>query len=102
VDDPLATAILIKGSVTPDQLRARIKGFPGLMVTDGSGYQVQAAQQQANTDVDLVFMGLIIAFTGIAVINTLAMATGDRSREIALMRLIGATRRQVLRTRAGN
>jgi putative ABC transport system permease protein len=98
VDDPLATAILIKGSATPDQLRARIKGFPGLTVTDGSGYQAQAAQQQASTDIDLVFLGLIIAFTGIAVINTLAMATGDRTREIALMRLIGATRRQVLRT----
>lgn len=97
VDDPLATALLIKGSVTPGQLRARIRGFPGLMVTDGSGYQVQAGQQ-ASTDVDLVFMGLIIAFTGIAVINTLAMATGDRSREIALMRLVGTTRRQVLRT----
>jgi hypothetical protein len=31
-------------------------------------------------------MGLIIAFTEIAVINILAMSTGGRSREIALMR----------------
>lgn len=32
-----------------------------------------------------------IAFTAIAVINTLAISTGGRSREIALMRLAGAT-----------
>ncbi|WP_147945375.1 FtsX-like permease family protein [Microbispora hainanensis] len=42
-------------------------------------------------------MGLIIAFSAIAVVNTLAMSTTDRSRELALLRLVGATRRQVLR-----
>ncbi len=41
-------------------------------------------------------MGLIIAFTAIAVVNTLAMATAERS-PFALLRLIGTTRRQVLR-----
>jgi putative ABC transport system permease protein len=67
-------------------------------VTNRSGYgAVQAAQEQTNAEANLVLMGLIIAFTAIAVINTLAMSTGGRSREIALMRLAGATRRQVLR-----
>lgn len=41
-------------------------------------------------------MGLIIAFTAIAVVNTLAMATAGRSREFALLRLVGTTRRQVM------
>jgi putative ABC transport system permease protein len=98
VDDPLAKTVLIKGSVTAGQLRAQITGFPGLTVTNRSGYgAVQAAQEQTNAEANLVLMGLIIAFTAIAVINTLAMSTGGRSREIALMRLAGATRRQVLR-----
>ncbi|MDF5759341.1 ABC transporter permease [Spongiactinospora sp. TRM90649] len=42
-------------------------------------------------------MGLIIAFCAIAVVNTLAMSTSARSRELALLRLVGTTRRQVLR-----
>ena len=42
-------------------------------------------------------MGLIIAFTAIAVLDTLAMSTSARSRELALLRLVGTTRRQALR-----
>lgn len=99
VDDPLAKTVLVKAAVTPDRLRTRLNGFPGLTVSDRSGYDVvQAAQQQANAEISLLFLGLIIAFASIAVINTLAMVIGDRSREIALLRLAGATRRQVLRT----
>jgi putative ABC transport system permease protein len=99
VDDPLAKTVLVKAAVTQDRLRTRLNGFPGLTVSDRSGYdEVQAAQQQANAEIGLLFLGLIIAFASIAVINTLAMVIGDRSREIALMRLVGTTRRQVLRT----
>lgn len=101
VDDPLAKTLLVKGSASAEQLRARISGFPALSVTGRSGFgarqtaQVaETSRQQANTDVALVFMGLIIAFTAIAVINTLAMSTHGRSREFALMRLAGSTRRQ--------
>jgi putative ABC transport system permease protein len=98
VDDPLAKTVLIKAAVTQDRLRARLTGFPGLTVSGRSGYDVQAAQQRANAGISLLFMGLIIAFSSIAVINTLAMVIGGRSREIAVMRLVGTTRRQVLRT----
>jgi len=42
-------------------------------------------------------MGLVLAFTAIAVVNTLAMSVAERVREFALLRLAGATRRQVLR-----
>ena len=95
VDDPLAKTVLVAGSVTMDQLRALLSGFPGLTVTGRSGFgAVQAAQQQTSSEVNLVFMGLIIVFTAIAVINTLAMSIHGRSREIALMRLAGTTRRQ--------
>lgn len=42
-------------------------------------------------------MGLVLAFTAIAVVNTLAMSTAERFREFAMLRLAGAKRRQVLR-----
>ncbi|NUR90651.1 MAG: ABC transporter permease, partial [Nonomuraea sp.] len=48
-------------------------------------------------EVNYVAMGLIIAFCAIAVVNTLAMSTSARSRELALLRLVGTTRRQLLR-----
>ena len=38
-----------------------------------------------------------MAFCAVAVVNTLAMATVERGRELALLRLVGATRRQVTR-----
>ncbi|NUW44523.1 FtsX-like permease family protein [Nonomuraea rhodomycinica] len=44
-----------------------------------------------------VAMGLVIAFCAIAVVNTLAMSTLARSRELALLRVVGTTRRQAAR-----
>ena len=39
-----------------------------------------------------IVLGLIIAFTAIAVVNTLVMATSARRREFAALRLVGAGR----------
>ena len=81
VDNPLAQTVLIKGSATPAQLRARIEGFPGLTVTGPSGYgAAQAAQQRNSTEASLILMAQLIAFTAIAVISTLAMSINGRSR----------------------
>ncbi|MFC8454545.1 FtsX-like permease family protein [Kitasatospora sp. NPDC057223] len=41
-------------------------------------------------------LGLALTYTGIALANTLVMSTGDRRRELALLRLAGATRGQVV------
>lgn len=58
---------------------------------------IQAERQQANAEVNYLAMGLVLAFTAIAVVNTLAMSVSERVREFAMLRLAGATRRQVLR-----
>jgi putative ABC transport system permease protein len=42
-----------------------------------------------------VFVAMIFAFTSIAVLNTLAMIALRRGRELGLLRLVGATHRQV-------
>ncbi|MFF5205030.1 FtsX-like permease family protein [Streptosporangium sp. NPDC000396] len=57
----------------------------------------QISAKPANAEVNYVAMGLIIAFTMIAMVNTLSMSTSERSRELALLRLVGTTKRQVLR-----
>ena len=43
-----------------------------------------------------VLVGLIFAFTSIAAVNTLTMIALARKREHALVRLVGATQRQVV------
>jgi putative ABC transport system permease protein len=44
----------------------------------------------------IVVLGIALLYTGIAVANTMVMATSDRTRELAVLRLAGATKRQVL------
>ncbi|MFJ3702847.1 MULTISPECIES: ABC transporter permease [Streptomyces] len=45
----------------------------------------------------LLILGIALLYTGIALANTLVMATSDRVRDLAVLRLTGATKTQVLR-----
>ena len=45
----------------------------------------------------LLVLGIALLYTGISLANTMVMATSDRVRELAVLRLAGATRWQVLR-----
>ncbi|MGI5161090.1 FtsX-like permease family protein [Microbispora sp. CA-102843] len=88
VDDPSGTLLVEAPSVS----RAALAAVAPVVSPTGG-----AEAEAPNAEVNYVAMGLIIAFSAIAVVNTLAMSTTDRSRELALLRLVGATRRQVLR-----
>lgn len=44
----------------------------------------------------IAVLGLALAYSAIAIADTLAMATGNRARELGMLRLAGATPRQVL------
>lgn len=98
VDNPLASSVLVATHRTQTQLATTLREFPGVRVLSPAvADSLQAARQQANAEVDFLAMGLVLAFTAIAVVNTLAMSVSERIREFALLRLAGATRRQVLR-----
>ncbi|GIE88268.1 ABC transporter permease [Actinoplanes regularis] len=45
----------------------------------------------------IVVLGIALVYTAIAVANTMMMAVSDRTRDLAVLRLAGATGRQVLR-----
>ncbi|MFE3517170.1 FtsX-like permease family protein [Streptomyces sp. NPDC059166] len=91
VDDPTGTLLVAAPKLSREDLTAAV---PGASVLD----RAEAVEAAApDSEVNYVAMGLIIAFTAIAVVNTLAMSISDRTRELALLRLVGATRRQVLR-----
>ncbi|MGV9878167.1 FtsX-like permease family protein [Streptomyces sp. NPDC003006] len=98
VDNPLAATVLVKSDRTQQQLAAAVEKFPGVRVlAPAAADGLQAERQQANAEVNHLAMGLVLAFTAIAVVNTLAMSVSERIREFAMLRLAGATRRQVLR-----
>ncbi|MEW2614862.1 ABC transporter permease [Streptomyces sp. NPDC047880] len=48
----------------------------------------------------LMVLGIALLYTGISVASTTVMAASDRARDLAVLRLAGATRRQVLRLTA--
>jgi putative ABC transport system permease protein len=69
---------------------------PGLEVLDRT--QVQEAQaEEADRSAWVIYLmiGLLMAFVAVAAANSLVMAIGERSRELAQLRLLGATSRQV-------
>ncbi|MDT0341727.1 ABC transporter permease [Streptomyces litchfieldiae] len=99
VDNPLADAVLVAAEgVGRAELAEAVGDFPGVAVHEaGFVADVRAARQQDGAEVAFLAMGLVLAFATIASVNTLAMSTAERSREFALLRLVGTTRRQVLR-----
>ncbi|MET9893854.1 FtsX-like permease family protein [Streptomyces sp. NPDC006465] len=98
VDNPLATSVLVGTARTQTQLATTLREFPAVRVlAPARAESIQAERRQANAEKNLLAMGLVLAFTAIAVVNTLAMSVSERVREFAMLRLAGATRRQVLR-----
>ncbi|MEU3409441.1 FtsX-like permease family protein [Streptomyces sp. NPDC006670] len=99
VDNPLAGSVLV--AAEPGVGRERLAAAAGAagvsVLTAAQADAVRAQRQAAGAETNLLAMGLVLAFTAIAVVNTLAMSTAERFREFALLRLAGAQRRQVLR-----
>ncbi|MFF4101505.1 FtsX-like permease family protein [Streptomyces sp. NPDC001903] len=100
VDNPLASSVLVAAEpgTGREQLAAAVGGFPGVGVLSARDADAaRGERQQEGAEINLLAMGLVLAFTAIAVVNTLAMSTSERLREFAMLRLAGAKRRQVLR-----
>jgi putative ABC transport system permease protein len=94
VDVPLDSELLADApGVSREAIAAAAHVEPRVGVQAQTGATVAAT---VGTKVGYVSLGLILAFTAIAVLNTLAMMIAARSREFASLRLAGAKRRQVL------
>ena len=80
------------------ELAALAEHTPGLNVVERATMQAADAEQaRVNSWVNYLMVGVLLAFIAVATVNSLVMATGERSREMALLRLVGATPRQVTR-----
>jgi putative ABC transport system permease protein len=97
---PLLNEILIQAgqpaAVVAGRLRALAQRYPGLRVSDSASLvTANAASDELDHWFGPFFVAMIFAFTSIAVANTLIMIALRRRRELALLRLTGATARQV-------
>jgi putative ABC transport system permease protein len=97
---PLVNEILIQAdqpaSVVARRLQALAQRYPGLHVSDSASLiTANAANDALDNWLGPFFVAMIFAFTSIAVLNTLIMIALRRGRELALLRLTGATMRQV-------
>jgi putative ABC transport system permease protein len=97
--DPLVRTILVRTSrpaAVATRLRALARRYPGLRVGDRAAVtSASDSDRELNRWLGPIFVAMIFGFTSIAVLNTLAMIALRRGRELGLLRLVGATRRQV-------
>lgn len=92
----LADHLLVTTS-SPDDVTAAAAEL-GLVAQDQEVLDAAAADVGAGEDwVGLLILLVILGYVGLAVVNTLVMATAERRREFDLLRLIGSTDRQVRR-----
>jgi putative ABC transport system permease protein len=81
-------------------LRQLATRWPGVEVADRSEVIAAFTEDRAvQTWVSYLLVGAIVAYA-ISLINALTIATGERRRELGVLRLIGSTRRQVISTMA--
>jgi len=97
--------VAAKKGVSPNQL---VRAIQPLLPPDSQVRTGQAQAQQATKDTSAfltIFKDFLLAFGGIAlfvgsfvIANTLSITIAQRMRELATLRTLGATRRQVLRS----
>ncbi|MEA2192634.1 MAG: putative transport system permease protein, partial [Solirubrobacteraceae bacterium] len=101
-----AISVAGEGGVSPALLRGRVRGaLHGDPVIVRTGTE-DAAEQASDLEDSfsfirtalLVFGGIALFVGAFVIYNTFSITVAQRTRELALLRMIGATRRQVLRS----
>ncbi|MFF4752417.1 FtsX-like permease family protein [Streptomyces sp. NPDC002514] len=79
-------------------LREAVRGSGGQVRTAADWVRATHPETDRTTRLGLLLvLGIALLCTGLSVANTMVMAASDRARDLAVLRLAGATRRQVLR-----
>ena len=100
---PLLSSILVRTArgVPPAEVASRLERlaarYPDIAVGDRRDHAARVdADRETNNWLFRILAAIVFVFTAIAVVNTLTMIALHRTRELALLRLVGATRRQAL------
>lgn len=101
--DQLDDSVLVRRTPGADDatvaaaVREAVAPYPGVAVAPAASVGPESGDRQAQFYLNLVAVGVLIGYVAISVANTLVMSTAQRAREFALLRLVGTTRRQVVR-----
>ncbi|RSS46319.1 FtsX-like permease family protein [Streptomyces sp. WAC08241] len=81
-----------------DGLRRAVRASDGEVLTGEAWVRATRPGTDRTTRTGFfLVLGIALLYTGVSLANTMVMATSDRARELAALRLAGATRWQVLR-----
>ncbi|MFG1921576.1 FtsX-like permease family protein [Cryptosporangium sp. NPDC048952] len=93
----LADAVYVRGG-SSDAVNAAVAPLGGQAIDRTAYADLRSEEADEGNQLALTaLLGVALLYTGLAIVNTLLMATFDRRRELALLRLSGATPRQGLR-----
>ena len=99
---PLDDAVFVTATpgTTQAQLLSRLRGLsrsqPTVQVLTRPQYQHELEADAHTQSLEVyVLLAVIGVFCAMALINAMTMATAERAREFALLRLVGASKRQV-------
>ncbi len=99
--DRLAKQLLVRaepGANVNGALQKLAATHPGVQVSDRDALIAgNSADLKTQAWVNYLLVGMLIAYTAVSIVNSLASATVRRRRELGLQRLTGSTRGQVLR-----
>jgi putative ABC transport system permease protein len=103
VTNPGLTSVLIgvahgqRAATVAARMKARLQAYPGVTVGDRAAHGARADKNREGDDwLFRILAAVVFAFTAIAVVNTLMMIALHRRRELALLQLVGGTRRQII------
>ncbi|MET7451653.1 FtsX-like permease family protein [Streptomyces sp. NPDC005574] len=96
VDQSVLVRSVSGSAATTRALSALAREYPGTTLSRKPAAEDQVAEQRATAWVNYVVVGLIIAYSGLTVVNTQTMNTAARRREFALLRLTGTSRSQLM------
>ncbi|WP_322937462.1 ABC transporter permease [Nocardioides bizhenqiangii] len=98
-----AVLVRLRDGADPGAVAERIERLDAAPATDlhvltRAEYLESLADDAAERNVGLyLLLGIVLLFCGLAIVNTLGMAIGQRGEEFALLGLLGASRRQIIR-----
>ncbi|NEB06242.1 ABC transporter permease [Streptomyces sp. SID13726] len=90
--------VTLTAGADPTAVAAALRGAGGHVLTREEWlHAIRPGTDRTTTYGFLLVLGIALLYTGISLANTMVMATSDRVRDLAILRLAGATRHQVLR-----
>ena len=97
-DQELEQLMVNGGDGVHDRLKAAVAGQPGVHV-QGAGALADGFDGDLRVDMLITFavVGVILAYAALSLVNSLVAALAGRRAELGLLRMAGATRRQLRR-----